>query len=73
MPGSKTHEHQVRQFEQGLESQDARADAPPPPPKRDAGSLDHPAAQESSHNKHNNSGQDGHKPQKHSPAEEKQI
>ncbi len=24
------------------------------------------------HNKHNNSGQSGHKPQKHSPAEEKQ-
>jgi hypothetical protein len=23
------------------------------------------------HNKHNNAGQDGHKPQKHSPAEEK--
>ena len=24
------------------------------------------------HNKHNNPGQSGHKPQKHSPAEEKQ-
>ena len=73
MPGSRTHEHQVRQFEQGVESQDARSDAPPPSPKRDAGSIDHPVAQESSHNKHNNAGQDGHKPQKHSPAEEKQI
>jgi len=28
--------------------------------------------QESDHNKHNDSGQSGHKPQKHSPAEEKQ-
>ena len=28
--------------------------------------------QESDHNKHNDPGQSGHKPQKHSPAEEKQ-
>ena len=73
MPGNKTHEHQVRQFEQGAESQDWREDAPPPAPTREFGSIERPAAQESSHNKHNNSGQDGHKPQQHSPAEEKQI
>ena len=73
MPGNKTHEHQVRQFEQGVESQDSRADAPPPPAKHESGSINHPVAQESGHNKHNNPGQDGHKRQHHSPAEEKQI
>jgi hypothetical protein len=51
------------------------------PPKRDA--VEHTARQsefpvsrggmnqESDHHKHNDSGQAGHKPQKHSPAEEK--
>ena len=73
MSGSKTHEHQVRQFEAGLDSQDWRPDAPLPPPRHESGSLDHPAAQESSHNKHNNPGQEGHRPQKHGPAEEKEI
>jgi hypothetical protein len=73
MPGNKTHEHQVRQFEQGAESQDWRPDASPPAPKHESGSIDRPAAQESSHNKHNNPGQEGHGVQKHSPAEEKQI
>jgi hypothetical protein len=70
MPRSKIHEHQVRQFEQGIESQDSREGAPAPSPKRDTGSIDHPVAQESSHN---NPGQDGHKPQRDRPAEEKQI
>ncbi|NNM71738.1 hypothetical protein [Enterovirga aerilata] len=73
MPGPKTHEHQIRQFEAGLESQDWREGAPMPPPQRDSGSIDHPVAQESSHNKHNHPGQEGHKPQKHTPAQEKQI
>jgi hypothetical protein len=72
MPGNKTHDHQVRQFEQGVESQDSRPDAPRPAPKHESGSIDRPVAQESSHNKHNNSGQEGHKHQKHGPAEEKQ-
>jgi hypothetical protein len=73
MPGNKTHEHQVRQFEQGVESQDRRADAPAPAPKHESGSVDRPAAQESSHNKHNNPGQDGHGRQSHGAAEEKQT
>ena len=73
MPGSKTHEHQQRQFEGGLESQDWREGAPAPAPAQESGSLDHPVAQESAHNKHNNPGQTGHKPQKHGPDEEKQI
>ena len=74
MSGNKTHEHQQRQFEQGLESQDWRTDAPPPPPKHDSGSIEGVVGQESrDHNKHNNPGQTGHKPQRHSPAEEKQT
>ena len=73
MPGNKTHEHQVRQFEQGGESQDSRRGAPAPAPKHEFGSIDRPVAQESSHNKHNRPGQEGHKPQTHTPAEEKQT
>ncbi len=84
MPGNKTHEHQLRQIQEGQESQDWREGAEHPQATKSAASLDDPRQtgnpnssqgmnQESrDHNKHNNSGQSGHKPQKHSPNEEKQ-
>jgi hypothetical protein len=89
MSGNKTHEHQVRQFEQGGDSQnwaehggrDAAGEAgrQPQGESRRARQTDNPHGvsqqgmnQESrDHNKHNNPGQSGHKPQKHSPAQEK--
>jgi hypothetical protein len=41
-------------------------------PSRDSESpKQHDAHRESDHNKHNDEGQTGHKPQEHSPAEEK--
>jgi hypothetical protein len=78
--GRKTHE----QFLRNLERKD---DLPKPgetlaerpthqPYDRDARQSEMPVSrggmnQESSHNKHNDPGQSGHKPQQHSPAEEK--
>ena len=66
--GNKTHEQQIRRFraEGGAECAGSAPDTRDSAPSR-AGFN-----QEScDHNKHNNSGQEGHKPQKHSPAEEK--
>lgn len=89
MPGNKTHEHQVRQFEQGGDSQNwteggdqntvGASGRQPEDESRDARQTDnaHGISQQGmhqesrDHNKHNNPGQSGHKPQKHSPAEEK--
>lgn len=74
MSGNKTHEHQQRQLQEGLESQDWRSEAPPPSAKHESGTIEGVVGQESrGHNKHNNPGQVGHKPQRHSPAEEKQT
>jgi hypothetical protein len=74
MVGNKTHEHQVRQFEQGGQSQDDRPhDTGPaggefvPPPSGRAPTNRETRGQ----NKHNDPGQHGHGPQKHSPAQEK--
>ena len=81
MQGPKTHEQQLRILEKKPDMPDARRDAPA------SGSrlVKHPEArqsefpvsqrgmnQESDHNKHNDQGQTGHKPQNHTEAEEKQ-
>ena len=81
MQGPKTHEQQLRILEKKPDMPDARQNAPAPT----SHAVRHPEArqsefpvshggmnQESDHNKHNDGGQLGHKPQKHSPAEEKQ-
>ena len=80
MQGKKTHEQQLRILENKDDMPDARRGNPsnerapmPDPDKRESefavsrGGLN----QESDHNKHNESGQSGHKPQQHTPAEEK--
>ena len=81
MQGPKTHEQHRRTLERKPDMPDARRDAPPagthPPRNPDARQSEFPVSrggmnQESDHNKHNDSGQSGHKPQEHSPAEEKQ-
>jgi hypothetical protein len=70
MPGNKTHEQQLRTFE--------HKEGPNVPPEAPAGRDSAPPAsrqglhqEDRDHNKHNASGQAGHKPQQHSPAEEK--
>ena len=81
MQGPKTHEQQLRILEKKPDMPDARRDALPSGPH----ALKHPEArqsefpvsqrgmnEESDHNKHNDPGQTGHKPQKHTEAEEKQ-
>ena len=84
--GQKTHEQQLRILERKDDMPKANevevaADGPAgvqPPHDTDARQSEFSVSrggmhQESrDHNKHNNSGQSGHKPQKHSPAEEKQ-
>jgi hypothetical protein len=80
MQGKKTHEQQLRILENKDDVPDARRREPPAeqahvpaPNKRESefavsrGGIN----QESDHNKHNDEGQRGHKPQQHSPAEEK--
>jgi hypothetical protein len=84
--GKKTHEQQVRTLERKTDVPDARrteAELKNPPrddqahvPKGDVRAAEFPVSrgglhQESDHNKHNDPGQPGHGPQKHSPAEEK--
>jgi hypothetical protein len=81
MQGPKTHEQQLRILEKKPDMPDARP-APPPPPtpavrNPEARQSEFPVShhgmnQESDHNKHNDEGQTGHKPQQHTPAEEKQ-
>jgi hypothetical protein len=87
MAGNKTHEQQLRILEgkddvpKEREVEDAAsrdATRSRTPHDRDARHSEMAVSrggmhQESrDHNKHNNPGQSGHKPQKHSPAEEKQ-
>ena len=78
--GKKTHEQQLRILENKEDVPDARR-------PQAANERAHDAArdkrdsefavsrggvnQESDHNKHNDAGQHGHKPQQHTPAEEK--
>jgi hypothetical protein len=70
MPGTKTHEQQMRTFEH---KEGPNVPAPPADGPKTAPVGSRGLNQESrDHNKHNNAGQDGHKPQQHSPAEEKQ-
>ena len=81
MQGPKTHEQQLRILEKKPDMTDPRHDAPPATSR----AVRHPNArqsefpfsrhgmnQESDHNKHNDSGQSGHKPQQHTPEQEKQ-
>jgi hypothetical protein len=79
--GLKTHEQQLRILEKKPDMPDARQDDLPPTTHPvshpDARQSEFPVSQggmnqESDHNKHNDTGQQGHQPQKHSPAEEKQ-
>jgi hypothetical protein len=83
MQGPKTHEQQRRILERKPDVPDARQGGRPK--DQSSPSLKTPEArqsefpvsrqgmnQESDHNKHNDAGQSGHKPQKHSPAEEKE-
>jgi len=81
MQGPKTHEQQLRTLENKPDMPDARTATPVPPAPMvrnpDARQSEFPVSrhgmnQESDHNKHNDDGQTGHKPQQHSPAEEKQ-
>ena len=81
MQGPKTHEQQLRILENKPDMPDARTATPPPPTPMvrnpDARQSEFPVSrhgmnQESDHNKHNDEGQPGHKPQQHTPAEEKQ-
>ena len=83
MTGNKTHEHRQRQIQEGEDSQNwGPGGAPDDGTTKSAARIGDdrqtgnpqstPGTQESrDHNKHNNPGQTGHKPQKHSPAEEK--
>ncbi len=76
MPGNKTHDHQVRQFEKGGTSQDDRAEASAPRPRGGGTEVfrtgDPPTHRETrDHNKHNDPRQQGHKPQRPTPEQEK--
>ena len=87
MQGKKTHEQQLRTLERKSDVPDGRQteadlarggeDAHAHHPDRSARDSAFPvsrggANQESrDHNKHNHGGQPGHKPQEHSPAQEK--
>lgn len=83
MQGNKTHEQMVRNLERKDDlPKPTETDGPP---AAAAHAPNDPTARQSEmqvsrggmnqesrdHNKHNNSGQSGHKPQEHSPAEEK--
>ena len=80
MQGPKTHEQQLRILGKKPDIPDARQPEPATPkPLRnpEARQSEFPVSQggmnqESDHNKHNDPGQSGHKPQKHTEAEEKQ-
>jgi hypothetical protein len=74
MQGPKTHEQQKRILERKPEKPEAPSTAMQNPDVRQSefpvsrGGMN----QESDHNKHNDPGQAGHKPQKHTEAEQKQ-
>ena len=85
--GRKTHEQQIRTLERKPDMPDARQtaaekksiaeDAHAHPVKRRARQSEFPVSrgglnqEDRNHNKHNDPGQSGHKPQRHGPAEEK--
>ena len=86
MAGKKTHEQQLRTFERKPDIPDHRQESgalnsreredKAHTPKNEARESEFPVSrggvnQESDHHKHNRLGQGGHKPQRHSPAEEK--
>ncbi len=82
MAGKKTHEQQLRTFERKSDVPGHRQERVAEQndaaqlPDREARQSEFPVSrgglnQESDHHKHNNPGQAGHKPQRHSPAEEK--
>jgi len=88
MTGRKTHEQQIRTFERKpdvpdtrqMEEERSRLQENPPSrlPKHAERQSEYPVSrggtnQESDHNKHNDPGQPGHKPQKRSPAQQKQL
>jgi hypothetical protein len=69
MQGPKTHEQQRRILERKRDL-DSQPSSPNPRPNRDARQSEFPVSrggmsQESQHNKHNDRGQPGHKPQQH--------
>ena len=81
MQGKKTHEQQLRILENKDDLPDPRRSEGPSErahiPAREKRASEFPVSrggvnQESDHNKHNDAGQSGHKPQQHTPAEEKQ-
>lgn len=83
MQGKKTHEQQIRNIERKGDVPKPHEDgATPDRPEHaathpDARASDMPVSrggmnQESDHNKHNDPGQSGHKPQKPGPNQEKQ-
>ena len=86
MQGPKTHEQQRRMLENKPDVPDVRRDSKAAASRDQASPpLQHPERrqsefpisrqgmnQESDHNKHNDAGQSGHKPQQHSEAEQKQ-
>ena len=90
MPGNKTHEQQLRQFERKddapkvgeqpthlsnaeIADRSGISSAPPPSRGQTGYATGHSGGNVESrdHNKHNDAGQHGHKPQKHTRAEEK--
>ena len=86
MQGPKTHEQQLRILEKKPDVPDARqmdeilgSGTPPSPRLKNPQARQsefpvsqHGMNQESDHNKHNDPGQSGHKPQQHTDAEQKQ-
>jgi hypothetical protein len=86
MQGPKTHEQQLRTLEKKPDVPDSRqinqarepsGDSSHRPPRPAARASELPVSrrgmhQESEHNKHNDAGQQGHKPQQHTRSEEKQ-
>ena len=79
MQGRKTHEQQRRILERKSDVPEDRGNAVEEPAHiadRQKRHSEYPVSrrglnQESDHNKHNDPGQGGHKPQQHTPAEEK--
>ena len=80
MQGKKTHEQQLRILENKEDVPDLRQRKAPNEPTHVASREKRESEfavsrggvnQESDHNKHNDEGQSGHKPQQHRPAEQK--
>ncbi len=80
MQGKKTHEQQLRILENKEDVPDLRQRKAPNEPAHIASREKRESEfavsrggvnQESDHNKHNDEGQSGHKPQQHRPAEQK--